>query len=68
MMIVDKYINYMLGGNDMIYCCLEHVELAMDIVVDEHEVAPQLTEISEDKKLSTTCEYCGNNAVYIVAN
>ncbi|MGG1629361.1 CxxH/CxxC protein [Rossellomorea sp. NRS-1567] len=52
----------------MIYCCLEHVELAMDIVVDEHEVAPQLTELSEENKLSTTCEYCGNNAIYIVAN
>ena len=52
----------------MIYCCLEHVELAMDIIVDEHEVAPDLKELSKEEQLSTTCEYCGNNAVYIVAN
>jgi CxxH/CxxC protein (TIGR04129 family) len=52
----------------VIYCCLEHVELAMDIIVDEHEVAPDLKELSEEEQLSTTCEYCGNNAIYIVAN
>jgi CxxH/CxxC protein (TIGR04129 family) len=52
----------------LIYCCLEHVELAMDIIVDEHEVAPDLKELAKEEQLSTTCEYCGNNAVYIVAN
>jgi CxxH/CxxC protein (TIGR04129 family) len=52
----------------VIYCCLEHVELAMDIIVDEHEVAPDLKELSKEERLSTTCEYCGNNAIYIVAN
>jgi CxxH/CxxC protein (TIGR04129 family) len=52
----------------VIYCCLEHVELAMDIIVDEHEVAPDLKELSKEEQLSTTCEYCGNNAIYIVAN
>lgn len=52
----------------MIYCCKEHVELALDITVDEHETFPILEELNEDKKLSTRCEYCDQPAVYIVAN
>lgn len=52
----------------MIYCCEEHVELAIDIIVDEHETFPVLTKVNEEEKLSTSCEYCRNIAVYIVAN
>ncbi|RFU67286.1 CxxH/CxxC protein [Peribacillus saganii] len=52
----------------MIYCCKEHVELALDVVVDEHEMAPVLTEIPEEKQLSTPCEYCRNTAIYMVGN
>lgn len=52
----------------MIYCCVEHVELAMDIIVDEYEVAPKLEQLTEEQNLSTTCEYCNNQAVYIVGN
>ena len=55
-------------GFHMIYCCREHVELALDIIVDEHETAPVLEELKEDAKLSTGCEYCEKPAVYIVAN
>lgn len=51
----------------MIKCCEEHIELALDIVVDEHEVAPIMTKI-EDENLSTTCEFCQNKAVYVVGN
>ncbi|WP_081707828.1 CxxH/CxxC protein [Bacillus massiliigorillae] len=52
----------------MINCCKEHVELALDVMVDEHEVAPVLTELTEEEKLSTTCEYCNNKAIYVVGN
>ncbi|MBS4207131.1 CxxH/CxxC protein [Bacillus sp. FJAT-50079] len=52
----------------MIYCCKEHVELALDIVVDEHETAPVLEELKSDENLSTPCEYCQNRAVYLVGN
>ncbi len=51
----------------MIKCCEEHIELALDIVVDEHEVAPIMTKI-EDENLSTTCEFCQNKATYVVGN
>lgn len=51
----------------MIYCCLEHVDVALDMTVDEHEVAPVLEEI-EDKSLSTGCEFCQKPAAYLVKN
>lgn len=52
----------------MIFCCKEHVELALDIMVDEHELAPILEEVKREVELSTPCEYCSNPAAYIVAN
>lgn len=52
----------------MIKCCLEHIELALDIEVDEHEIAPIMNELSEEEKLSTTCEFCQNSAIYVVGN
>jgi CxxH/CxxC protein (TIGR04129 family) len=52
--------------NMKVNCCLEHVELALDIVVDETEEAPIMKEL--DKELCITCEYCENNATYIVGN
>jgi CxxH/CxxC protein (TIGR04129 family) len=51
----------------MIYCCEEHVDLALDTIVDEYETFPVLTKIDVDN-LSTGCEYCQNQATYIVAN
>jgi len=55
-------------GFKMIYCCKEHVELALDIVVDEYETAPVLEELKTDGDLSTPCEYCEKTAAYIVGN
>ncbi|WP_147536020.1 CxxH/CxxC protein [Bacillus marasmi] len=52
----------------MIYCCEEHVELALDVIVDDYMTSPTLEKIDEEKKISTTCEYCRNLAVYVVAN
>lgn len=51
----------------MIYACEEHVEIALDDIVDEYLTSPVLTKIPVDN-LSTTCEYCQNPAVYLVAN
>jgi CxxH/CxxC protein (TIGR04129 family) len=55
------------GGVKMIYSCEEHVEIALDTIVDEHGTFPILTKITVDN-LSTSCEYCQNPATYIVAN
>lgn len=52
----------------VLYCCEEHVDMALDEVVYECETYPNLTSIPEEKQLSTTCEYCRNKALYMVAN
>lgn len=51
----------------MIYCCEEHVEIALDEIVDKFFVFPVMTKLDVDK-LSTSCEYCRNKAIYMVAN
>ncbi|WP_028400741.1 CxxH/CxxC protein [Ectobacillus panaciterrae] len=48
-----------------ILCCLEHVELALDIIVDEFETPPVIHNV--DNSLET-CEYCQNKAIYVVSN
>lgn len=50
-----------------IYCCEEHVDIALDTIVDELYTIPLFTKIDVDK-LSTTCEYCQKPAVYMVGN
>ena len=40
--------------------------MALDEVVYECETYPILTNVEEEKQLSTTCEYCRNKAVYMV--
>lgn len=52
----------------MIYCCEEHVELALDIAIDEFEVAPKLEKIDPVDKEPISCGYCEKPAVYMVAN
>jgi len=51
----------------MIYCCEEHVDMALDTVVYEQGTFPILEKVSGDN-LSTSCEYCRNQAVYLVGN
>lgn len=49
-------------------CCLEHVELALDIIVDECEVAPVINTVDNLGKEQKTCEFCQNTATYVVSN
>ncbi|MBP0724921.1 CxxH/CxxC protein [Bacillus sp. RG28] len=51
-----------------IYSCLEHVEFALDDYVDKYNQVPVLNNVEDANKLSTTCEYCQNKAIYIVSN
>lgn len=53
---------------DKMKCCLEHIELAMEMYIDEHEEAPILEMLPEEEKLSTTCEFCKEAAIYMVGN
>lgn len=50
----------------MYYACEEHIELALDMVVDEQELAPEINKVEPEKQLSTSCSFCENGAIYIV--
>ena len=51
-----------------INCCQTHIEHALDMFVAKQNTFPILTEISDDEKLSTKCDYCDVVAIYLVAN
>lgn len=51
---------------EIIYACEEHIELALDVVVDETEKPPIVNKLSDEKQLSTMCTYCKRNAMYEV--
>jgi CxxH/CxxC protein (TIGR04129 family) len=50
-----------------IYCCKEHVELALDIIVDETEMVPVLEEVTEEET-HIPCGYCAKDSTYVVRN
>jgi CxxH/CxxC protein (TIGR04129 family) len=58
--------NFLKGLKEMIYSCDDHIELALDVAVDESGTFPELNKV--ENKLSTTCEYCEKPAIYIVGN
>ena len=62
-----EYFIFQKGWIKMIYSCEEHVEFALDEIVDKFATFPVMTKLDVDN-LSTSCEYCQNTAVYIVAN
>lgn len=49
-----------------IHVCFEHIELAVDVIVDECEIAPNLENITETAV--EKCAYCQNTATYVVSN
>jgi CxxH/CxxC protein (TIGR04129 family) len=55
------------GGEAMFVCCEEHVELAIDMYVDKADKAPEITYISVDNR-EKQCDFCSNQAVYMVGN
>jgi len=48
-------------------CCAQHVELAIDMYVDEKQRAPEILTISVDKK-EEICDFCEQKAIYVVGN
>ncbi|GIN13106.1 hypothetical protein J26TS2_29730 [Shouchella clausii] len=49
----------------MLYACSDHIELALDVAVDEWEVPPKIEKTADANE--ATCSYCGNKATYTVA-
>jgi CxxH/CxxC protein (TIGR04129 family) len=56
------------GGKMKLYCCQTHVGQGLDEFVAKTESYPILTELSEIEKLSTNCDYCEEQALYLVAD
>ncbi|MFC0561260.1 CxxH/CxxC protein [Halalkalibacter alkalisediminis] len=51
----------------MYLACNEHIELAIDMTVDEQEAAPIVDKVeANNDNLSTTCSFCENEAIYSV--
>ncbi|GMB09789.1 CxxH/CxxC protein (TIGR04129 family) [Thermolongibacillus altinsuensis] len=48
-------------------CCEEHVDLAIDMYVDEMEAAPEIQSVPVDKS-DERCDFCQNRAAYVVGN
>ena len=46
---------------ELIYACEEHIDEAMDEVINEKETFPVINEVEEMK-----CSYCNNKAKYEV--
>lgn len=52
--------------------CPEHVELAIDIFVDEHEAAPDIMQLEEAARRypqwtpPATCDRCGERPMFVV--
>ena len=51
----------------MYFCCDEHIELAIDSIVDEEEVAPVLEKLNCNEQFSTGCSFCEEEAKYKVS-
>lgn len=49
------------------YSCETHIEHALDMFVAEQKEFPIMEKKDEDKKISTKCSYCNEDAVYIVS-
>ncbi len=50
----------------MMNCCQDHVELALDMIVDEYEKFPLLEQIDETEEVPT-CKFCEKLATYRVS-
>ncbi|WP_227936924.1 CxxH/CxxC protein [Alkalihalobacillus deserti] len=52
----------------MYFACNEHIELAIDMTVDEQESAPIVDKAgTNNDTLSTVCSFCENDAIYRVS-
>lgn len=61
--------NNKIGGNNLkINSCETHINRALDEFVAKEETFPNMEPITNEEKLSTTCDYCDTLAVYLVTN
>ncbi|WP_328587736.1 CxxH/CxxC protein [Alteribacter lacisalsi] len=56
----------MTGDYIMYYCCKEHIDMAIEDIVDYYALPPIIDKLTEEEQLSTTCKYCSDKALYRV--
>lgn len=56
------------SADEGIYCCEEHVEYALEEVINEKEMPPIFQRLESGKLSTNPCAYCGKPSVYIVSN
>lgn len=45
-------------------CCPDHVERALEKIIDDFEAPPQLEKVTKRKQ----CAFCEKDAIYVVSN
>lgn len=50
------------------FSCQNHIDHALDMFVAEEEDFPIMEKLEEQQKLSTKCDYCEEQAIYIVSS
>ncbi|WP_042478434.1 CxxH/CxxC protein [Bacillus ndiopicus] len=50
------------------FSCEIHIDHALDMFVAENEDFPIMDKLVNSEKLSTKCDYCEEQAVYIVSS
>ncbi len=50
------------------FSCETHIDHALDMFVAECEDFPIMDKLNNNEKLSTKCDYCEEQAIYIVSS
>jgi CxxH/CxxC protein (TIGR04129 family) len=64
-----NYDNYeikvgQMDEDEIIYACVEHIEIAIDDYVNSEERAPQMEIVAKD--YNKKCTYCSDQAKYVL--
>ncbi|MFA9556273.1 CxxH/CxxC protein [Evansella sp. AB-rgal1] len=49
------------------YSCEKHVEIALDEVIDEHEMPPEIELVQSQERISNRCSFCEEEAKYKIS-
>ncbi|WP_249414109.1 CxxH/CxxC protein [Alteribacter keqinensis] len=48
----------------MYFSCSEHIDMAIEDIVDYYALPPKIDKLTEEEQLSTACKYCDSKALY----
>ena len=50
------------------YCCDEHIDRAIDEMLDLHPLPPSIENVSDEEQLHLKCHFCDDRPIYCVKN